>query len=372
LKRCLTVHDLKKQLETLPRTLDETYDQIFLRIDEAHRENALRILQWLSFAARPVSVQEAAEVLAVDIGDHPHYNVDRKLLDPLDVLLLCSTLVTKVQYSTLSSSEIMPIYSSYDFNYPDGTWVIRLAHLSVKDYLLSDKIKSGKASFFATDRKLANITVAQTCITYLLHSAFAIGYSDRTALRNRSKEWPLYHYAVNFWPHHIIYSGNDLDEKTWLLLQRFFRTRESGIGGNYAAWVSALAPNIAVKDLLATQPLYFAASFGITSLITKLLETDPHLEIDAPGGRGASSPLLVATFRNHAAAVKLLLEANANPMSRDRAGRSCLFWATFGGLDEVLKLLQTFGATLTESDKKKLDIMQGMKNRTGHHISTAH
>ncbi len=54
------------------------------------------MLQWLSYAARPVSVQEAAEVLAIEIGDCPHYNHDRKLFNPLDILLLCSTLVIRI------------------------------------------------------------------------------------------------------------------------------------------------------------------------------------------------------------------------------------------------------------------------------------
>ncbi|KAE9371550.1 hypothetical protein N431DRAFT_484077 [Stipitochalara longipes BDJ] len=322
LKGCLTVNDLKKQLETLPKTLDGTYDQILLRIDDSHRKSALRILQWVSFAVRPVSIEEAAEVLAVDIGDDPHYDSGQKLLDPLDVLLLCSTLVTKEQPSTSNRFEVMPTCTDYDFHHRKGTWVIRLAHLSVKDYLVSDRIKSSKASLFATDQRLANSMIAQTCVAYLLHPAFASGYCDWPTLQNRIKDWPLYYYAVHFWPQHVIYAGDMLDEQTWLLLQRLFRTRESGIGGNYAAWVVALVPHFKLKDILATQPLYFAASFGVTSLIRKLLDTDPNLDIEARGGRAGSSPLHVATFRNRTAAVKLLLEANANPMSQNRFGET--------------------------------------------------
>jgi hypothetical protein len=37
--------------------------------------------------------------------------------------------------------------------------------------------------------------------------------------------------------------------------------------------------------MLGTQPLYFAASFGIESLIRKILGTDPNLDIEAPGDR---------------------------------------------------------------------------------------
>lgn len=363
---------MKRQLETLPRTLDETYEQILLRIDESHRENALRILQWLSFSARPVSVQEAAEVLAVDIGDYPHFDHDQKLFDPLDVLLLCSTLITKEQPSTFNMFEIMSsTYNEYSFNHPKDTWVIRLAHLSVKDYLVSTRIRSSKASCFATDMKLANSMIAQTCITYLLHSAFASGKCDWKTLQKRLREWPLYHYAVHFWPHHVICSGDTLDEKTWLLLQQFFRTRESGIGGSYAAWVTALVFDINVRDLLDTEPLYFAASFGITSLVRKLLKTDPYLDIEALGGRGGSSPLQVACFRERTDTVKLLLEANANPMSLNRAGESCLLWAALWDYSEILELLQKHGAILTEGDKKRLSKMRFHRNQSrtpgGHH-----
>lgn len=198
-----------------------------------------------------------------------------------------------------------------------------------------------------------------------MHSAFASGYCDWPTLQSRIGEWPLYHYAVHFWPHHVIYSGDALDEKTWLLLQLFFKTRESGIGGSYAAWVVTLTPSIKLKDMLDTQPLYFAASFGIESLIRKILDTDPNLDIEAPGGRYGSSPLQVASFRNRTAAVKLLLEANANPMSQNRGGQSCLFWAVLRKHTEISNLLQSHGATLTQEDKKRLGRMQANTKQTG-------
>ncbi len=137
----------------------------------------------------------------------------------------------------------------------------------------------------------------------------------------------------------------------------------------------ALMPKSAVKDLLATQPLYFATSFGITSLVRKLLETDSNLDIEAPGGRVASSPLQVACFRGLTATVKLLLEANADPMSRNQAGTSCLFWATFWRHSEISELLQSYCATFTNDDRKRLDrtaIKQGKMSRKDRFISTEH
>ena len=162
--------------------------------------------------------------------------------------------------------------------------IIGLAHLSVKDYLVSDRIRSSKAHCFATDAKLANTFMAQTCLVYLSHSAFASGYCDQAVLRTRIKEWPLYYYATYFWPFHVKASGQILDDGTWQLLQYFFQTKKIANGGNFAAWVVALTADIDLQRIQNTQPLFYAASFGVTSLIQKLLESDPKIDIEAPGG----------------------------------------------------------------------------------------
>ena len=57
---------LRKSLATLPRTLDQTYDRILIAIGEEYSEYAMRILQWLTFSARPLSVEEVAERSAAE------------------------------------------------------------------------------------------------------------------------------------------------------------------------------------------------------------------------------------------------------------------------------------------------------------------
>ena len=93
------MNELERTLETLPKTLEETYDHILLRIEESHRQNALKVLQWLAFAARPVRVEEAAEVLAIDLSREPRYNPNLKLFDPQDIMLLCPSLITRLASS---------------------------------------------------------------------------------------------------------------------------------------------------------------------------------------------------------------------------------------------------------------------------------
>jgi hypothetical protein len=54
----------------------------------------MRILQWLTFSARPLSVEEIAEVVAINLARDPAFDRDEVLEDPLEALNICSSLVT--------------------------------------------------------------------------------------------------------------------------------------------------------------------------------------------------------------------------------------------------------------------------------------
>jgi hypothetical protein len=94
LRKCLTVDGLRTTLKTLPKSLDETYDRILSNIDEEHSSHARNILQWLAFSVRPVTLEEVAAGLAVDLDHSCLLDPDQQLQDPYDILTICSSLVT--------------------------------------------------------------------------------------------------------------------------------------------------------------------------------------------------------------------------------------------------------------------------------------
>ena len=65
LKNCQP-KNLRQFLNQMPDTLDETYEQILKGIDKAQKDDALRLLQCLTVAIRPLRVEELAELLAFD------------------------------------------------------------------------------------------------------------------------------------------------------------------------------------------------------------------------------------------------------------------------------------------------------------------
>jgi hypothetical protein len=97
LQDCHNEDQLEDQLHCLPHDLDEVYDRIISGI-KRHREDALTILQWLSFSARPLELAEIAQVTSVvpDTDQGLRFKPSRVLADPRSVLMICSSLVTEI------------------------------------------------------------------------------------------------------------------------------------------------------------------------------------------------------------------------------------------------------------------------------------
>ena len=156
LRKCLKIDALRKALKYLPKTLDETYARILLSIDEEYSQDAFRILQWLVYSARPLRIEELVEVVAIDT-ERSQFNPENRLPDPRDLLTICSSLVT-----------IVAVTAEDDNGASHKTTELRLAHFSVKEYLISDHIRNG-LPFKYDIQSRAEEEIAQTCLTYLLH-----------------------------------------------------------------------------------------------------------------------------------------------------------------------------------------------------------
>src|SRR6266511_5506612 len=151
LGRCRSLAELQKALASLPKTLDDTYARILLGIDEDDSQNALKILQWLAYSARPLQVDEIAEVITVDIVDNPRINPAKRFAEPQDILTICSSLITIAE----------PMEG------PRGKTTVkqvRLAHFSVKEYLVSERIQTGLAARYSIREIHAHTSIAESCL----------------------------------------------------------------------------------------------------------------------------------------------------------------------------------------------------------------
>lgn len=313
LSKLRTPGAVRKALENLPPTLDKTYEGLLDRIDsDEDRVLAREILETLCFSYRPFTLHEVCEMLQIT----PRYrelDESRCLADPKDILSICGSLL----------------------NFQQHTGLVALAHHSVKTYLTSDL--QGKARFFRLTEEEADRAIATKCLTYLSFDAFSGGpCRPRSALRELYRKYPLLDYAAQRWTLHAR-NLKELGDTLWNAMKDLLLSQDAG-RGNFSAWVQMLLPAASVESIGRTPPLYYAASYGLTTVVRYLIEAGVNLEVHA--GRCGATPLNIAAFRGYYSVVKLLLEHGANPEATDEIpGWSALQWARYNGHHDVYDLL---------------------------------
>jgi len=146
---------IRRALDELPETLDETYERTLQDIQSTNWEYAQRLFLCVSVAKRPLSPEELAEFLAFDFdaGPTPKFCKDFRQEYPLEaVLSTCSTLLAIVNIDDLP--------------------VIQFSHFSVKEFLMSTRFSEKPNTIsccFHISLTPAHTSVAQGCLGILLH-----------------------------------------------------------------------------------------------------------------------------------------------------------------------------------------------------------
>lgn len=313
LKKCKDKRALDKALKSLPETLYKTYDQILRNIDAQDQEKAYHALIWLSFSKRPLRIEEVANAAVLNPQTNTTFDLDERLFDPNSILEILGSLVTR-------SSEYRP------------SKVIKLAHFSVQEFLVSEAVKSSEASTFDIIDNFADHFIAEVCLQYLYY----YDESDSKTISEKDLEtFPLLKYASRFWYIHAKAIPSEIQKQTDSILRLFLSDTA------LVSWLRVYAPDSGVeflfKDLfdIAT-PLYYASAVGLETVVLLLLEQGADVDAKTRFGETA---LQLAAKNGHAAVARLLLEREAEVDSEDFLGRTPLYWATAMNHLMVIKLL---------------------------------
>jgi hypothetical protein len=345
---------LRKSLATLPATLDQTYDRILSMINKDDAEYAIRILRWLTFSARPLSVEEVAEVVAIDLARNPAFDCDEVLEDPLEVLDICSSLIT-----------ITTVEKIWD---RPGTQIVALAHYSVQEYLMSDRIKQGPAKQYSMQEAECHDEIAKASLKYLMELQQPFSAKDLKTHR-------LARYSAKFWSHHFRKTADRMGGTSHLALTLFSRDNPA-----YFTWIQLSAGNVpgpsslGRKRLQRTEtPLYYAAQLGLRTIVRLLLDAgaeaqdgcfenalqaasaegkeqmvkillDEGAEINKQSSALYGNALQTASAKGHECIVKILLDEGADVNAQNGYYGNALQAASAGGHREVVRILLENGA----------------------------
>ncbi|KAK2470677.1 hypothetical protein H9L39_16908 [Fusarium oxysporum f. sp. albedinis] len=249
LARCLSPKAIELALRSLPRDLNETYYRMLQNIPSEYKSSAIRLLQFLVYTRRPLTLAEAIEVIATEIDQEPRgFDVDGRLCQKADVLRYCPSLVIIAQV----------------IKYAETVEELHLAHFSVKEYLLE------QAQF---DLESASIVITRTCLTYL-------GDINNNCSTIRS-DFPMARYAAEYWTEYAV--SAETSEEIGADVNA-----EGGVYGN---------------------ALQAASSTGNLEIVQLLL--DEGADVNAQGGE-YGNPLQATSLNGKLEVVQLLLDKGAD------------------------------------------------------------
>ncbi|KAH8647303.1 hypothetical protein BX600DRAFT_420393 [Xylariales sp. PMI_506] len=363
LEHCLNPRAVRDALNTLPKTLHDTYSRILTNIPRMYLREAKCLLQFLAYSERPMRIEEAVDALAVDITETPCFDPKSRMPDPKEISRYCGSLVVMVERK--SNGEIY----GEDYNEDDyeGKAIIelRLAHFSVKDYITSDPAKHNLADdlqknlFNDLEEPTARVSIIRTSLAYLLQVDSSNAW-----------EYPMARFAAQCWTNHAMEVHKKFQHKIPDIeptMRRFFTSHEA-----YRLFYRLYCPGIFLGNKRLS-PLDYASSYGFVTCVQYLLDNSANVNTVA----NCSRALQAASAGGHREIVQLLLDrgADVNKVMDSRLGyRSALHMASNQGHREIVQLLLDRGADVntvseysaplqTASDQGHREVVQLLLDR---------
>ena len=348
-RRCLAPN-LRRQLNELPQTLDETYERVLREIYSTNERDALRLLQCLTVAKRPLLVEELAEILAYDLdgadGEIPTFHEEWRWEDQEQaVLSACSSLIS--------------IVDSGDSR------VVQFSHFSVKEFLTSKRLAKRPAVVGGEDvsryhilPETAHTTLTRACLGVLLRLDYRVD-------KERAKKIPLAEYAAEHWVSHAqvenvksrvsqametLFDSEKPYFSAWLRIycvdpQRRSMPRHDGRFGFTENHRWPVHKGWMLYQPAPATPLYYAARYGFHDLVEQLAIKKPW-HVNAIGG-DLYSPLLAALLKKDLGVAEFLVEHGANVDAQGPENQTALHkvmeWSDDSAFD-VTKFLLKHGA----------------------------
>ena len=314
LEKCLDPRSLQEALSDLPETLDQTYARMIKILPKEHMESAIRILQFLTYSQRPLRLEEAVDIIAVEVGGAGDYgfNPDDRMPKPQEITRYCSSLVVCVSRKYLFNKVVKEL---------------QLAHFSVKDYLTSNRLEGDMAIHF--DERKARGSMAEICLIYLLQC-------EKRMLTKR--HCPFSVFAANHWMNHA--EVGQFANNRVVLLGTTLLSSPSSI--KYWNGVRKWKP---LEELDLDTGFCYASYYGLELCIKAMIDINAQEgELDGYYGNA----LQVASYKGNADVVRILLKAGANPNMNKHGGYhgSALQAASYEGHTDVVRILRDAGADI--------------------------
>ncbi|KAF7983532.1 hypothetical protein HWV62_21090 [Athelia sp. TMB] len=359
---CASLAEIEQHLQSLPRDLDEAYTEIIKR--SPRPADLVLFLQCMIFGREEFTAEELAEVALINFGNSgvklPFSDSTRRYGTSDVVLSTCYGLIVEAKGMLVV--------------------VIKIAHFSVKEFLLSKAIQLGTTNSIQINESLSHQAIAKTCLAYLLQ------FSELDSITTANIEsFPLAFYAATWCVSHVrSIRGEDIDT---ILEQMILHLALPAVSCTLINWSRlrddrqhsilqspiglcdvtpslyssiTIAPRELVDHLISNGKcgitLHMASDRGSLAIAQLLLEKGADVNAKK-GTRG--TPLQAASFEGHVEIAQLLLEKGADIHAKSGRYGTALQAASCQGHLKTIEMLLEQGADVNASGGQYGTALQG-------------
>lgn len=301
--------------------MDETYARILKNLPPEIICPTIRLLQFLTYSERPLRIDEAVDIIAVNLKEQPRFKLENRMPIPEEIMKYCSSLAVRVGRKDEYGNETIG--------------EIQLAHFSVKDYLTSDRTEEHIAQ--PLQETVACSSIAKVCLAYLLE------VDEGLRITEIRQSFFLAQYAARYWASYAAIAKRDSQMDVHIM---------EFLGSSaYPICYQLYAPDEpwnedrqASKEIRVAPALYYVSFAGLSHYVELLL--DEGADVHAQGGRYGNA-LQAASAQGHKDIVQILLNEGADVNTKGGEFYNALTAASFGGHKEVVQILVHRGADVS-------------------------
>ena len=339
---------LERMVVDTPVGLEQAYErdlQAIHDLTQDERDRAIKILWWMLYAIRPLSVCELTEAVLIEPDDGQATYPSEELPDAYDqwyiddqLRRLCGSLI-----------DVRPREGCLEI----ASYTVQFVHFSVKEYLS----KALQEQFPAThgismsDTAGNNDLLAQHCLRYLCYDNFI---QDSTStdeeFYRKVRKYAFLRYASNSWDTHISL-GKPPSSNSIALCNRLHDPSIS----RWRSYSEMLLEGSEGFSMCLTEhrgswlePLHLAILTSLTEIVEHVIKTGANL--NALVGPRKKTALSVAICRREYSMAMLLLDHGADVNISDAHGRTCLHEAVEKTQVDLVQVLIDKGAKVNARD----------------------
>jgi len=317
---------IKRRIQAIPSELEELYQELLKGILDEDLPHSLRLMQWICFALRPLSLKELRFATIVD-ANTPYQSIgDCQNAEECGYAKTDEQMKKRIRHLSRGLAEAKQ---------HENIWIAQFIHQFVKDYLIRSGLQILDKHSSETAVGRAHFQLSRSCIRYIVMKE--ISNQTRPYGQNLKFDFPLLKYAITSWVSH----AKEVEKKNMSqddLLVFFYSASKLLQLWIHISQVFEGFTVVAECPLLNTTLLHVASRYCLSTVVSAILNLD-NVEADLKDANDRT-PLSWAAQYGHETIVKLLIERDdVETDSKDEFQRTPLSFAAESGHDTIVKLL---------------------------------